>query len=78
MNIWRLALGIVVGFAVEPWSEAVGRGWMYGMAALFVFGAGLLTALLAWKGHQLRRLYPMKSLSRTEEGERFTVNEDEV
>lgn len=78
MNIWRLALGMVVGFSVEPWSEAVGKGWMYGMAALFVFGAGLLTALLARKGHQLRQLYPMKSWSRSEEGERVTSNKDEV
>jgi hypothetical protein len=30
MNVWRFAFGIAVGFAVEPWTEEVGKGWMYG------------------------------------------------
>ncbi|KAF1975782.1 MFS general substrate transporter [Bimuria novae-zelandiae CBS 107.79] len=78
MNTWRLAFGIAVGFAVEPWAEAVGEGWVYGMASLFVFGASLLTALLAWKGDRLRKLYPLKSLAVSEEGERVAPDHADV
>lgn len=78
MNVWRLAFGIAVGFAVEPWTEAVDKGWMYGMAALFVFVASLLTAVLAWKGDWLRQLYPLESLSASEEGAQVALHTTEI
>lgn len=54
MNFYRLVFGLAVPFFTEPWIEAVGLNWMFGMQAFFsvlVFG---LVVLLMFKGHRLR------------------------
>jgi len=62
MNMYRLPGFLLhLGFHL-PWEAAVGAGWVFGMAAFFdIFAAILLIALLAWKGHLLRRLSPRGS-----------------
>ena len=72
MNCWRLGFAIALGFFVFPWEAKVGTGWVFGMAAFFDVLVALLIALLAWKGHILRR-YTMKSLTVTEEGLKLIV-----
>ena len=73
MNVYRLAFGLALGFFVEPWTEAVGRGWVFGMASLLVFSAGILIVLLAWKGENLRRKIVFKGLASSEEGQRIST-----
>ena len=68
MNVYRLALGIALPFFFEQWSEAVGIGWVFGMAAFFSIFAMMLIFLLAWKGQALRRLVVLKGIVETEEG----------
>ena len=73
MNCWRLAFGLALTFFVDPWEDAVGRGWVFGMASLFVFAAGLLVVILAWKGETLRQITPAKSLISSEQGKRLIL-----
>ena len=68
MNVYRLALGLALPFFIEAWSDAVGDGWVFGMAAFFSLFAALLVALLAWKGRTLRR-FTIGGIVSTEEGE---------
>ena len=68
MNVYRLALGLALPFFIEAWSDAVGKGWLFGMAAFFSLFAALLVALLAWKGRTLRR-FTIRGIILTEEGE---------
>ena len=70
MNMYRLGFSIALGFFIFPWEAAVGAGWVFGMAAFFETFAAILIALLAWKGHSLRRLSP-KGLLATEDGEKL-------
>ena len=67
MNVYRLALGLALPFFIDPWSDAVGKGWLFGMAAFFSLFSALLVALLAWKGRTLRR-FTIKGIISTEEG----------
>lgn len=69
MNVYRLALGLALPFFIDSWSDAVGNGWLFGMAAFFSLFAAILVALLAWKGGTLRRC-AMKGIISTEEGEK--------
>ena len=56
LTIYRLLLGLIVPFFVMGWTEQVGVGWMWGMAAFFsIFAFGLIV-LLMWKGRAIRRL----------------------
>lgn len=73
MNCYRLAFGLALTFFIEPWEKAVGRGWVFGMASLFVFGAGILVLLLAWKGETLRHITPARSLLSSEQGKRVAL-----
>ena len=73
MNVYRLALGLSLPFFFEHWVEAVGIGWVFGMAAFFSLFALLLMFVLAWKGHTLRRLALLRGMSETEEGENIVV-----
>ena len=75
MNVWRLAFGLGIGFFVTPWTDAVGRGWVFGMASLFVFAASIPVIILAWKGQTIRQLYPLKGLASSEEGEQVTSDD---
>lgn len=73
MNVYRLALGLSVPFFFEQWIEAVGVGWVFGMAAFFSVFAMLLMFVLGWKGHSLRRLALLHDILKTEEGEDIVV-----
>jgi hypothetical protein len=70
MKMYRLGFLIALGFFIFPWEAAVGAGWVFGMAAFFDIFAAILIALLAWKGHLLRRL-SSNGLLATEDGERL-------
>ena len=73
MNVYRLALGLALPFFIDGWSDAVGNGWLFGMAAFFSLFTALLVALLAWKGRTLRR-FTIKGIIATEEGENTCVD----
>lgn len=73
MNCYRLAFGLALAFFVEPWEEVVGKGWVFGMASLFVFGAGVLVMVLAWKGESLRHITPARNLLSSEQGKRVVL-----
>ncbi|CAG8883002.1 unnamed protein product [Penicillium egyptiacum] len=66
MNVWRMGFAIATGFIYSPWMDAVGVGWMFGMAAFFSIFALLMVGVLVWKGPHLRAISPMLSC---EEGE---------
>ena len=68
MGIFRLALAVSVTFYFEAWSEAVGVGWLFGMAAFFSLFALLLMGLLAWKGSVLRQMSVLPSIATSEAG----------
>ena len=69
MNVYRLALGLALPSFVEAWSDAVGKGWLFGMAAFFSLFAALLVALLAWKGRTLRR-FTIRGMNHLDRGRR--------
>lgn len=54
MNVYRLLLGFVIPFFVNPWTEGVTIGWVFGMAAFFSIAAFGCVALLMWKGRSIR------------------------
>jgi hypothetical protein len=67
MNAWRLTFAISVGFFVFPWQIAVGKGWVFGTAALLDVAAGCLVAFLVWKGSWLRSI-KINKMGSSEEG----------
>lgn len=54
IKVYRLALGLSFPFFFEHWVEAVGIGWVFGMAAWLSIFAVILIFVLAWKGQALR------------------------
>ena len=70
MTIYRLALGLAIPFFFEAWADAVGDGWLFGMAAFFSVLMALVLGLLMWKGRSLRHLPWAKHIIKSEEGER--------
>ncbi|RAK99002.1 putative polyamine transporter [Aspergillus ibericus CBS 121593] len=58
MNAWRLSFAIATGFIFTPWMDAVGPGWLFGMAAFFSLFALLNVGVLVWKGKALRAMAP--------------------
>lgn len=71
MGAYRLAFGLAVPFFVTPWEEAVGIGWVFGMAAFFSIASFMLLVLIMWKGHEIRNL-SMHGVASTEEGSKLT------
>ena len=69
LNVWRLLLGLIIPFFIDKWEEAVGIGWVFGMAAFFNLFASLLVFVLMWKGPTIRA-FSLKAQDRTEEGVR--------
>lgn len=61
MNVYRLLLGIVIPFFVDAWTDAVGIGWVFGMAAFFSLAAFGGIVVLIWKGDLIRRKGWVKS-----------------
>lgn len=74
LNFFRLILGSVVPFFIEPWLVRVGPDWVFGMMAFFTVFAFSLTGLLAWKGEDIRGC-SLPSVRRSEEGTRVVVTE---
>lgn len=70
MGVYRLSWGIAIPFFFAQWEEAVGAGWVLGMAAFFTIFAAFFVALVVWKGPTLRRFNLLKSLVHTEEGKK--------
>ncbi|KAK0641776.1 major facilitator superfamily domain-containing protein [Cercophora newfieldiana] len=67
LNSMRLFLGLSINFYINPWIDAVGVGWVYGMMAFFtVFAFMFLISLMVW-GHAIRSATPFKTAA-TEEG----------
>lgn len=54
MGFYRLVFGLAVPFFVNPWSDRVGVGWVFGMAAFFSLFMALMVVLLMWKGQVIR------------------------
>lgn len=68
MSFYRTIWGVVVPFFAMRWIDAVGVGWVYGMAAFFTIVSWGLIALLLWQGPRLRRMTLMKGMVLSEEG----------
>lgn len=75
LNFFRLILGLVVPFFINPRLARVGPGWVFGMMSFFTLVAFSLTGLLAWKG-ELIRSYSLPGLGRTEDGTRLIVKNE--
>lgn len=73
MDVHRLALGLSLPFFFEHWVEAVGIGWVFGMAAFFSLFAMILVFVLVCKGHTLRGVGLLQDSMETEEGEDIVV-----
>ena len=71
MGAYRLTLGLAVPFFVTPWERAVGKGWVFGMAAFLSVGSFMLLVLSMWKGHQIR-YWSLGGVYNTEEGSQLT------
>lgn len=67
LNFYRLALGIVIPFFIDPWEAAVSVGWVFGMQAFFTVLACGLVAVLVWKGPAIRQ-YSMARYQSSEDG----------
>lgn len=53
-NSYRNTFGIITLFTTSQWQSAVGIGWFWGMAALFVVFADILVVGIILKGHIVR------------------------
>ena len=71
MGAFRLTLGLVIPFYVDPWEAKVGIGWVFGMAAFFSIFGSSLPLLLIWKGERIRQ-FSFGSVRSDEEGSRMT------
>jgi len=68
LNSMRLFLGLSINFYINPWIDAVGVGWVYGMMAFFsLFAFMFLVALMVW-GHAIRSVTPFHTAA-SEEGQ---------
>ncbi|KAJ6141598.1 hypothetical protein N7470_009988 [Penicillium chermesinum] len=70
VGAYRIVFGLTISFYINPWVEAVGVGWVYGMMGFFAVFSFLFVMLLMWKGHAIRRVQ-FASLASSEEGERL-------
>jgi hypothetical protein len=76
LNSMRLFLGLSINFYIDPWINAVGAGWVYGMMAFFsLFAFLFLVALMIW-GRTIRALTPFETGS-SEEGQFVVQNRSE-
>lgn len=74
LNSMRLFLGLSINFYINPWIDAVGVGWVYGMMAFFtVFAFMFLISLMIW-GHAIRGLTPF-DMAASEEGRHVIARE---
>lgn len=71
MGFYRVLLGLLVPFFINPWIEAVGVGWVFGIAAFLSVGCIGAITFLIMKGHAIRRL-AIRGLDSDEDGQRIT------
>lgn len=67
MNFYRVILGLLVPFFINPWEASVGPGWVFGMMAFFTILVFSFVAILVWKGPSIRK-YSFASLRHSDEG----------
>jgi len=77
IGVYRLGWSIAIPFFFKEWEKAVSVGWVLGTATFLNLSAGILIALVCWKGPQLRRLPLVQGLVHTEEGQ-TTLRENSV
>ncbi|EPS31991.1 hypothetical protein PDE_06950 [Penicillium oxalicum 114-2] len=70
IGAYRIVYGLTISFYINPWVEAVGVGWVYGMMAFFAVFSFFFIMLLMWKGHAIREIQ-FSSLASSEEGEKL-------
>ncbi|KAF7717735.1 MFS-type transporter [Penicillium ucsense] len=70
IGAYRIAYGLTISFYINPWVDAVGVGWVYGMMAFFAVFSFFFVMLLMWKGHAIREIQ-FTSLASSEEGEKL-------
>ena len=71
MSFYRVLLGLVVPFFINPWIAKVGVGWVFGIAAFLTVGCIGAITLLIFKGHEIRRM-AIWGLDSDEEGQMLT------
>lgn len=70
IGAYRIVYGLTISFYINPWVEAVGVGWVYGMMGFFAVFSFFFVMLLMWKGDVIRGLQ-FARLASSEEGERL-------
>lgn len=54
LNFYRLLLGLLVPFFVDPWEQKVTVGWMFGMMAFFSLACSTILVIFIWYGPTIR------------------------
>lgn len=67
VGAYRILYGLTISFYINPWVEAVGVGWAYGMMGFFAILSFGFVVLTMWCGHAIRGVQ-FKSLGSSEEG----------
>ena len=71
MSFYRVLLGLLVPFFINPWVAEVGVGWVFGIAAFLSVGCFGAITFLTFKGHDIRRM-AIWGLDSDEEGQMLT------
>lgn len=66
LNFYRLLLGLLVPFFVDPWEQRVTVGWMFGMMAFFSLACSAILVLFIWYGPAIRDFSPKTSKGKEE------------
>lgn len=74
MSFYRVLLGLIVPFFINPWIAEVGVGWVFGIAAFLSVGCFGAITFLTFKGHDIRRM-AIRGLDSDEEGQMVTSSE---
>ena len=72
---YRIVLGFASGFFIQPWADAVGVAWTFGIAALLTVFAFLIIVLLLWKGPAIRKMNICMEHSLPDEGSKSLLYE---
>ncbi|KAI7467417.1 hypothetical protein KC351_g14043 [Hortaea werneckii] len=76
LSFYRQILGLCVNFFLPAWTATVGIRWVFGSMAFFVLVGYGLTAILEWKGPQIRAMSWSKFVD-TEDNEELFVKDRE-
>ena len=66
LNFYRLLLGLLVPFFVDPWEQRVTVGWMFGMMAFFSLACSAILVVFMWYGPAIRNLSAKMSRGKEE------------